>query len=62
MPLLVKTKTLWGLLVGSTSLFSIYEFMKAYRDQTGDLDQLYEKNVRLVAIGFHEFIDAKQRS
>lgn len=28
------------LLVGSTSLFSIYEFMKAYRDQTGDLDQL----------------------
>ena len=35
-----------NLLVGSTSLTNLYSFMKAYRDSTGDLDQLYEKNVR----------------
>jgi len=34
------------LLVGSTSLPNLYEFLKAYRDKTQDLDQLYEKNVR----------------
>lgn len=34
------------LLVGSTSLFNLYQFLKAYRDKTEDLDQLYEKNVR----------------
>jgi hypothetical protein len=35
-----------NLLVGSTSLFNLYGFLKAYRDKTEDLDQLYEKNVR----------------
>ncbi len=34
------------LLVGSTSLAALYEFLKAYRQATEDLDQLYEKNVR----------------
>ncbi|MEG4213843.1 AIPR family protein [Microcoleus sp. Pol14C6] len=34
------------LLVGAVKLRELYDFMKAYRDQTGDLDQLYEKNVR----------------
>jgi len=34
------------LLVGSTSLVALYEFLKAYRAATDDLDQLYEKNVR----------------
>lgn len=28
------------------SLLSMYDFLKAYRAMTGDLDQLYEKNVR----------------
>ena len=35
-----------NLLVGSTSLTNLYQFLKAYRDKTEDLDQLYEKNVR----------------
>lgn len=35
-----------NLLVGSTSLLNLYGFMKAYREKTEDLDQLYEKNVR----------------
>ncbi len=35
-----------ALLVGSVSLLALYEFLKAYRTQTEDLDQLYEKNVR----------------
>lgn len=34
------------LLIGSTSLLNLYAFLKAYRDKTEDLDQLYEKNVR----------------
>ncbi len=34
------------LLVGSISLMKLYAFLKAYRDRTEDLDQLYEKNVR----------------
>ena len=34
------------LLVGSVKLVSIYEFLKSYKDITGDLDLLYEKNVR----------------
>jgi hypothetical protein len=34
------------LLVGSVSLISLYSFLKAYRSAIGDLDQLYEKNVR----------------
>ena len=32
--------------VGTVSLYSLYEFMKAYRTKTGELDRLYEKNVR----------------
>jgi len=35
-----------NLLVGSVALPDLFEFMKTYRTQTGDLDQLYEKNVR----------------
>jgi hypothetical protein len=35
-----------GLLVGSIKLLDLYAFLKAYRDKTQDLDQLYEKNVR----------------
>lgn len=34
------------LLVGPTPLLSLYDFLKAYRSQTEDLDSLYEKNVR----------------
>ena len=37
-----------GLLVGTVSLMDLFEFMKSYQSQskTGDLYQLYEKNVR----------------
>ena len=34
------------LLVGSIRLHDLYEFMKSYKKATGDLDLLYEKNVR----------------
>jgi len=34
------------LIVGAVKLTELYKFMKNYRDQTGDLDQLYDKNVR----------------
>lgn len=34
------------LLVGSTRLVDLYRFLAAYRDTTGDLDGIYEKNVR----------------
>lgn len=34
------------LLIGSIPLLELYKFLKAYRDVTQDLDQLYEKNVR----------------
>ena len=34
------------LLVGSASLSNVYEFLKSYREKTGDLDRIYEKNVR----------------
>jgi hypothetical protein len=34
------------LLLGAVKLKDLYKFMKTYRDQTGDLDRLYEKNVR----------------
>ncbi len=34
------------LLVGSISLLSLYAFLKEYRNQTADLDRIYEKNVR----------------
>ncbi len=32
--------------VGSVSLLDLFEFLKSYKKETGDLDQLYEKNVR----------------
>ena len=35
-----------GLLVGTVSLTALFEFLQAYRKQTGNLAQLYEKNVR----------------
>jgi hypothetical protein len=35
-----------ALLVGSIGLFELYEFLRRYREKTGDLDQIYEKNVR----------------
>jgi hypothetical protein len=35
-----------NLLVGSTPLIELYEFLKRYKQTTLDLDQLYEKNVR----------------
>ena len=34
------------LLVGSMGLFELYDFLRRYRERTGDLDQIYEKNVR----------------
>ncbi|HEV7252016.1 MAG TPA: AIPR family protein [Mesorhizobium sp.] len=34
------------LLVGSINLTNLYVFLKAYRNETGDLDRIYEKNVR----------------
>lgn len=34
------------LLVGSTRLADLYQFLVGYRDETGDLDGIYEKNVR----------------
>ncbi len=34
------------LLVGSVTLLALFNFLKAYRDGTEDLDQLYERNVR----------------
>lgn len=34
------------LLVGSVKLLNLYNFLKEYRNETGDLDLLYEKNVR----------------
>ena len=35
-----------GLLVGTVSLMDLFAFLKAYQGQTGNLDQIYEKNVR----------------
>ena len=35
-----------GIRVGTVPLTNLYQFLKAYRDKTGNLDQLYEKNVR----------------
>lgn len=35
------------LLIGSVTLLDLYEFLRDYRTRTDDLDQLYEKNVRL---------------
>jgi len=33
-------------LVGTVTLIDLFNFLKAYRDRTEDLDQLYERNVR----------------
>ena len=35
-----------GLLVGTVSLVDLFEFLKSYQVKAGNLDQLYEKNVR----------------
>ena len=35
-----------GVKVGTIRLISLYDFLKGYRDKTGDIDRLYEKNVR----------------
>ena len=35
-----------GLRVGTITLTNLYDFLSAYRDKTGNLDQLYERNVR----------------
>jgi hypothetical protein len=34
------------LLVGVVNLFDLYQFLRQYRDQTQDIDRIYEKNVR----------------
>ncbi|MGN6567975.1 MAG: AIPR family protein, partial [Flavipsychrobacter sp.] len=34
------------LLVGSVKLINLYSFLKNYKNETGDLDLIYEKNVR----------------
>ncbi len=34
------------LLVGSTKLIDLFEFLKSYKNKTNDIDLLYEKNVR----------------
>lgn len=35
-----------GLLVGTVSLMDLFEFLRTYQPKAGNLDQLYEKNVR----------------
>ena len=35
-----------GLLVGTVSLIELFQFLKSYQSETGNLDQIYEKNVR----------------
>lgn len=35
-----------SLLIGAVPLANLYEFLRAYRSSTSDLDQIYEKNVR----------------
>ena len=35
-----------GLMVGTVSLLDLFEFMRSYRNVTGDMNQLYGKNVR----------------
>lgn len=35
-----------GLLVGTVSLMDLFSFLKSYQSQTGNLDKLYERNVR----------------
>lgn len=45
-PLHSKDAKAEKLLLGAVKLIDLYKFMRTYRDQTGDLDRLYEKNVR----------------
>lgn len=46
-PLKTKLVSSGALLhVGATPLPDLYSFMKAYREKTGDLDLIYERNVR----------------
>lgn len=35
-----------GLLVGTVGLIDLFDFLQRYKKQTGNMDQLYEKNVR----------------
>lgn len=35
-----------GLLVGTVSLMDLFDFLKSYQGSTGNLDQIYERNVR----------------
>ena len=35
-----------GLLVGTVPLTDLFDFLRSYQNKTGNLDQLYEKNVR----------------
>ena len=35
-----------GLLVGTVRLMDMFDFLNSYREKTGNLDQLYERNVR----------------
>ena len=35
-----------GLLVGMVSLIDLFKFLVEYKNKAGNLDQLYEKNVR----------------
>ena len=35
-----------GLLVGTVALTDLFDFLQAYQNHTGSLDQIYEKNVR----------------
>ena len=35
-----------GLLVGMVSLIDLFKFLVEYKNKVGNLDQLYEKNVR----------------
>ena len=48
------------LLLGSVSLLSLYRFLKTYKMQTGDLNQIYEKNLRHF-LGFQRKINRGMR-
>ncbi|NTU74435.1 AIPR family protein, partial [Candidatus Roizmanbacteria bacterium] len=41
-----QAKSTDNLLVCSVSLLNLYRFLESYQEKTGDIDQLYEKNVR----------------
>src|SRR5437667_6921283 len=49
------------LLLGPVSLLCFYYFLKAYKTQTGDLNQIYEKNVRHF-LGFQGRINKAMRA